>query len=559
MKVIKKISLFLILILLNFNTFLASRGGQDLILPGSWVYDALLTLELEMGRVTFGDQAPVSINELKTYLNDINYDRLSDVGKKQYDRITDYISEKNFSWNAGIFSFGTEPKAALEGYYKSSDDIDWVYDYTKRNSMIDLPMKIGVGDYCTVFMGLTFSQSYYARCKATDNYCNQFFVNDAFDPALTHENYLSAGYLFNDDVGFNIRFGSGTQSLGHSLMPSIVMSEYMTDTPYFNLRLFSPIFNYNLNITQFTHSTYLYTHRIEARFFKKVQLSFIEGVLPYSHFDLRFVNPFAVFHGYGLFNEFSGECSSYFGMKISYVPVKYLRLYFLYSQNEHTMASEGEGDPEGNGFQIGLEGYVPGKEGYWHFGAEFFLSNPYMFIKESPNVSFAKVFNEMLENSEYYYQWMGSPLGPDTIAFQIAAGYEKPDAWSVDLAYTFAAKGEFSSQKLFKNLNWYKKDLSSFNESEWPYTDSFPADPSLHAPHGTPEYVNTISVKGSYKLADWMTIVFQPSYTFIFNYNNITNETRQGLELVLSLRFEFCKIPHGELKSPDFLFKDGKE
>lgn len=555
MKKIRKFALIFVFSQLLSSVFAVTRGGQDLILCGHWVYSALLSLEMEMGRVTFSDQAPVSINELKTYLEDIDYERLSEPGKKQYDRIIEYIEEKNWSWNAGIFSIGVEPSANLELYYKSEEDTPWVYDYTKRQSIIDMPIKIGLADYCSVYMGLTLSQSYYAR-YSTDNYVNQIFVNDAFDPALTHENYLSAGYLWDNGVGINLRTGVGTQSTGHSLMPSIIMSEYMTDTPYVNLRIFSPVFNYNFNVTQFTRETYLYTHRIETRFFKKIQFSFIEGVLPYSSFDLRFVNPFAIFHGYGLFNEYHGDCSSYFGFKISYVPVKYLRLYTLYSQNEHTMSSEGSGEPEGTGFQAGIESYLPSKNGYFHFGAEFYYTNPYLFIKQSPNVSFAKVFTEMIEGTGNYYQWMGNPLGPDSLAFQIAAGYEVPDKWSVDLAYNFAAKGEFAGTRIFDSdhANWQKSDLS-FDETVWPYKDP---DNTLKAPHGVVEYVNSVTVKGTYKPVDYLSFMVQPSYVFMFNHNHVKNQSRQGFEIAFSVKTQFTKISKKEFSS-ESLFKDGKE
>ncbi|MBR5933260.1 MAG: hypothetical protein IK002_04660 [Treponema sp.] len=554
MNVFKKIALILIFSLFSSVVFAAGRGGQDLILCDSWIYDALLSIEMEMGRTTFSDQAPVSINELKTYLDDIDYESLSEPGKKQYERIQNYLKEKNWSWNYGIFSIGVEPSSDVEFYYKSEEDTPWVYDYTKRGSMIDCPIKLGVGDYFTVYMGLTMSQSYTARFS-NDNYVNQFFVNDAFDPALVHENYISTGYIWDNNVGFNFRLGSGTQSIGHSLMPSIIMSEYMTDTPYANFRIFSPIFNYNFNVTQFTRSTYLYTHRIETRFFKKIQFSFIEGVLPYDHFDLRFVNPFAIFHGYGLFNEFDTECSSYFGFKINFIPVKYLRIYALYSQNEHSLASEDGSEPEGTGFQVGAETYLPFKSGYFHFGAEFYYTNPYLFIKQSPNVSFARVFTEMIEGTGNYYQWMGNPFGPDSLAFQIAAGYEVPDKWSVDLAYSFAALGEFSGTGIFSEAKWQKSDLS-FDETNWPYnlTDKT----SLNAPHGTVEYHNSITLKAAYKPLNYLTIMLQPSYVIISNFGHKTGETRHGVEFALGIKTEFTKISHRELSS-EALFKDGKE
>ena len=220
---------FLISSIISFSLlsgiYAAQRGGQDLILPGSWVYDALQSIEMEMARVTFSDQAPVSINELKCYMKEIDYERLSEPGKKQYDRIQSYIDQMNWSFNWGLFSLGTEIGVSVEGYYKSNPDIDWIYDYTKRQALADLPITLGIGDYVSVYMGLQATQSFLAR-TSNNNYCNQIFTPDTFDAVLTHENYLSAGYMWDNGVGINLRFGSGTQSIGNSLMPSIILSEY---------------------------------------------------------------------------------------------------------------------------------------------------------------------------------------------------------------------------------------------------------------------------------------------------------------------------------------------
>ena len=48
------------------------RQGQDLILPGHWVYDALHRLELETKTLTFSDIAPLSIQEFKSYFSMID-------------------------------------------------------------------------------------------------------------------------------------------------------------------------------------------------------------------------------------------------------------------------------------------------------------------------------------------------------------------------------------------------------------------------------------------------------------------------------------------------------
>lgn len=562
---LKKFFIGIYALLFSFNVFCVTRGGQDLILPGHWVYTSLHIVEQEVGRVTFGDQAPVSINELRTYLEDIDYERLSAPGKIHYEKIINYIQDKTWSLNVGVFSIGTEPSVNPEGFYKSNADIPWINDYTKRQALLDVPIKFSISDYLSVYMGLQMSQNYTARFR-NDNYFNQFFTIDTLDPVLTHENYLSAGYCWNNNVGVSLVLATGTQSIGNSLMPSIIMSEYLTDAPYLNLRVYSPVFNYDLNVTQLTHQTFFYTHRIEARFFKMINVSVLEGVLPYNTFDLRFINPFGVYHGYGLFNEFPGYCSSYLGFKVSITPCKYLRIYGLYSQNEHTMKSEKDsGDnstPEGSGFMAGIESYIPAKKGHFHAGVEFYYTNPYLFIKGNPNVSFAKVFGEMVASSPDYYQWVGSPLGPDTLAFQVAFGYEKPSvdagAWSINCIYNFAAAGEFSGDRIFKNAGW--KSNGSYDESAWVYPSNptYKDGANFSAPHGIVEYRNSLYVCGSWQPLRWLTLSLQPGYTFIYNYGHETGAIRQGFEISFTTKIALTKIPDNPL-SVDFLFKDPRD
>lgn len=574
MKKYLKLSVFIVFSLFILNSgYSVPRGGQDLILPGHWVYNALLSIEMEMGRVTFGDQAPVSINELKTYLNDIDYDKLSDPGKKQYDRISGYMNDKNWSINWGLFSLGVEPSVNPEFYFKTPEGSPWIYDYTKRQALVDLPIRLGVGDYLSMYMGLQAIQNYETQIR-TDNYINHVFSVDIFDEVITHQNYLSAGYMWANDVGINARFGIGTQSIGNSLMPSVIMSEYLTDTPYFNFRIFSPIFNYDLNVTQLTNSTYFYTHRLEARFFKKVELSFMEGVLPYGHFDLRFINPFAIFHGQFLFHEYETECSSFFAIKASFTPVKYLRLYFLYAQNEHTMAFEKDNPlPEGNGFQVGVKGYIPINQGYLHLGGEFYYASPYMFIKESPNVSFARVYSVFPHVRNNYYQWIGSPYGPDSIAFQIKAEYEMPGFLTFGLTYNFAALGENSRHKVFEKAEWNGKKVPylNYNESEWVYPNGKPKTPAEKqaqrdelkrrakeiTPTGIVEYQNSIQLNATWQALPWLSVSLVPGYIFIFNADGEAGKFKQGFEISLATKINLTKIS-GKERSSDFLFVDNK-
>ena len=528
----------------------APRGEQNLVPSGHWVYDALTQLEMECGRYHFIDQAPLSIEQIKASMNDIVYDVLSDVGKIQYQRILDYFEEENWSLNAGIFSLGTEIDVNLEGYVKTSDQIDWIYGYHDRKPFLNMPFKLDLGNYLTAFMGLRAGQNRTIMEKH-ENYVNHVFTPDAFDPFLVRDTYLSTGHVFDSDVGFNFRIGMGNQSIGRTILGSSILSDYMPDAGYAQFSVFSPVFNYVMNITQLNRDTYMYTHRLEARFFKKFTFSILEGVLPYSAFDLRFLNPLGIYHGFALFEEYN--LTSYFALKINFVPIKNLRIYGLYVQDEHQLASEKSSGadyvPEAMGFQGGVEVNVPTETGYFRFSAEGYYSSPFMYIKESPNWTFVKTSREMVDGTADTYDWIGSPLGPDSVGAKFTAGYEKPGKWSLDFSYLFGARGEYSSKDIFTSIGWNSTTASASkfgntqNPAGWIYpTGNNPGAKDYKAPHGIPEYCHSFSLKGMWNANRWMTLAAQPSYTFVFNRGHKDSSFAQGFEVALSCRMSLNKL-----------------
>ncbi len=545
--------------------FCAVRRGQDLVESGHWVYDALAQIEIDVGRWNFIDEAPLSIQAIQGILDDIPYEHLSEVGKIQYERIREFFGEFDFSLDAGIFSIGIEPKVNLEFYAKTEDDLAWLYGNHERKRTIDMPIKITLSDYFTVFMGFALGQRRRFLENENQNYVNHFFTEEAFDPNLTHSTYLSAGYRWQNGVGLNFNFGYGKQNFGRAALGSTVLSDYLTDIPYLQLRVYSPIFAYGFNVRQINPKTTFYAHTIDFRLFKKLTLGFMEGGAGYNDFDMSFVNPFGIFHAYEMHNHY--DWISYFAMKVNFVPIKNLRLYFMYSMDEHQLATEKSSDPdslpEAKAYQGGVELQFPVASGFLRFNLEGYYADPYFMIKESPNWS-------LVSAKDGAYEWIGSPLGPDSAAGKFSAEYERPGKFSVGLNYIFAARGEFSQKDIFNK--WKRGNYENPKPSEWIYpakkenatgegVDDYiqPYGRKYKTPHTSSgkkaEYDNIIYVRASYSPVKWVTIVAQPSDIFIFNHNNEPGKFRHGFEAAISARFDFCRIPKKPLNF-DFLLKD---
>src|SRR5574344_2617000 len=98
--------------------------------------------------------------------------------------------------------------------------------------------------------------------------------------------------------------------------------------------------------------------------------------------------------------------------------------------------------PNGLGGQLGTELYIPCGEGYVHACLEGYYADPFLYIKEDPNWSLVRTYSENINGKNVFYEWVGSPFGPDTIAGELSAGYEVPQKFSVDAKYLYMCRGE---------------------------------------------------------------------------------------------------------------------
>ena len=531
--------------------FASPRGKQELVLSDSWVYDALNSITMEQGISTFADQAPLTIGEIQVYLSEVDYENLSTVGKKNYDRIMEYIANGSMSFNFGLISFGIDPEVNLEGYYKTNDALDWVYDRFSKKPFIDVDVNFMAGDYFTLATGIILSDN---KCtfNSDDNYVNVPYLPGYFDINFPHYGYGSTGLFLNDTTGINFRLGLGPQSIGRTLTGSVIMSEYFTDSSWFNLEIFSPNIRYNMNITEFNVDKYMYTHRFDVRFFNKVQFTVMESMLVNSPIELRFFNPLTVFHGTAAWEDYGGHetnVCAYMCFMLTYVPVKYFRIYGLFAQDQWQTIYEkvnwpSDTTPNAIALQLGAELYYPYKDGYFHGWIEGVYTDPFMYIKESPNWSLVRTYRENIGDMDSLYEWTGTPLGPDTIAGKLTFGYEVPDKWSVTGSYLFKAAGQYSDTKVFDNfpgLSWGGTDKNP-DLANWVYPDSEKAgglefakeQQSWLAPSGTPEYVNTIALRGTFCPTPYLSLALQPSFTFTFNHDNQRGEFECGGEIIFS-------------------------
>ena len=563
----RKTFLALAAFLLTTAVWAGGRNKRELVKSGSWVYDSLQLLAIQNGKVDFSDNAPLSVAEIELLLSEYDYDSLNENCKFHYDKILSYFEEENFSFTSGIFSAGAGAAVNLEGYYKANDDLAWTYNRYSKEPLLSFPVTLSLGDILTMSTTLDVQQNR-SVMERNGTFCNIPFSADDFDINFPDNGYLSLGVDLPSNTALNFRIGMGEQNIGRSLSGSVIFSDYMSGAAWANLEIFSPNIKYNMNVTELNVDKYMYSHILDFRFFNKIHFSAMESILVAAPLELRFLNPLTIYHGMTPWLDYSGDggeggTCAYFCLKFAYTPVKNVRLYALYAQDQFQTQYElknfpNDCTPNAMGFQLGVESYVPVKNGNLHFWLEGYYAQPYLYIKEDPSWSLVRTYRENIGDMGIFYEWVGSPFGPDTIAAEFNAGYECNDRWAINFNYLFKAAGEYSGTNVFDSLDWGGHVTGQLSDpSVWPYPrGSSDADKqaeakrrqALKCPSGIPEYLNRASIRASYKVNDYFQIVGQGAFVFVFNNDNIEGQFACGPEATLSLRCDLTKFAKGFVK-----------
>lgn len=533
---------------------------QKLVPAGHWVYDAIDDIFFDCGKNTFATQsAPLAIAELQLYLKEIEYDALSDYAKKQYDRVFHYFEGDRMLFSSSVISFGANMLITPELYYKSNDEIKRTDRYYFKDNILSLPVYFSITDYIFMESYFSFGKNYWAA-QSSDNYFNMPInfngKTSAWEAAefdWPRTAYLSFGIPFKDTAFFNFKFGRGSKSIGNTQFGSIIMSPDFETDFYSQISFFAPNIKYTLDLTQVDTEKYMYSHRIEFRLFKKLNVTLLESAYVAAPFELKYLNPLMVLHAFSpwhLYPENDLRACAYIAAALDFTPTKYWHVYALYAQNEITAPSETNAAlPNSMGWQAGIKTTIPLKTGALKSGIEAIYTMPWLYIKHTPDNSLVRLKHQETKptgSPSVVTSWMGTSFGPDTIAVSLRAGYEVPTKWSAFFSYNFLIQGSNAfSDNVFVNKNGYKKDISKEDENYYP--DTLPNKEegekkaawitAFHGPEPA-QFTNRFTVESSYIFTSHFSAAAKLSYAFIFNNRNILNNTQHGVELALSGTFK---------------------
>lgn len=585
----KKLKVILSLFLYLFIFAKASAqviNDTQMIQGNHWIYDGLYTLSMENKLTNFLQNSPASVGELKFYLNEIEYEKLSDSGKELYSKIesflytqanffggtkTDFKNQKlqsiseEFTNNFDVQTF-VNLKLNPELYYKSNPDIEWSYNYFYKDNPVTLPILFGFSNYFSIESDFALGKSYTAA-KNPWNITNIPYQGGTMETLWPKYAYGSAGVSF-DNWGLNLNVGKEGLQLGKTLLGSIIYNKTFETEGYVQLNLYSRPLKYNLDVVQVTKEQYLYLHELDLRPLKWLKVGCVEGTLVNYPFEIRYLNPFMIMHSYAGWSTYGsedeknvykeGHFCAYLGLFFEITPFKNFRMYGMFNQTEIQMGGELKGSggnvPDGIGGQFGIELNIPAAgNGYWITGLEAVYTSPYLYVKQGMEWSMVSARYDETNPESPVYSWIGSPLGPDCFGVQYKLGYTKYGKWSVEFDYLMTIHGEKNAKYFFEQdkveydgkeyyayypyakwaLKWLNKIGDDKNDSKNNHgdDDEFKTDARNMWMSGTIEYKNQIALKSELNINPHLAFGTKEVFTYVINNKNKYGKNAFGVEL----------------------------
>lgn len=558
-----KVKVFILSLFIFIFTAFAKSGNSTQILPsGHWLYEDLFTICTECKKAQFLTNQPLSVGELRFYLKDIPYEELSYQGKALYDKVRDYLNTSDDFFPEQDLRLFLNLKLNPELYYKSNKDIDWSFNYNYRDFAVNIPVIIGFSDYFTIEPDLFIGKNYPAT-QNWWNFTNIPYSGNQFEFLTPRFAYGSTGLTF-DNWGVNFHVGKEGLQIGKAYAGSIIYNNTFETDAYFQLNLFTKWLKYTMDLVQVCNTKFFYVHQLDIRLFNNLKFGMIEGSLLNSSFELRYLNPFMLMHQFGSWNDYGylmsaaesklygeGHFCAYLAFTLDYVPVKNVRLYGMYAQNEIQDLGGKPSDydlsvPDSLGGQLGLEIKIPFANGYINNFLESTYASPYLYIKQSPDWSLWRTRKDM-QTGKQVESWMGLPYGPDSFAVKAGSSYREA-RFEFGFDYLFLIKGQNDTSIFFNKTSIEGEDIYTYYPSV-EYKTAQNDEERLAARNkgrymwmtGIPEFTNQFTVSGAYKFLETLEVYGQIAYSLVYNNSHEKGAFSQGAEVSVGVEWKILK------------------
>ena len=479
-----------------------------------WIYDAMHILSVESRQTTLADRQPLSKGELAEYFSSFDNAVIPQASEPLYRMMQGYFSDHPFLFRRKYFAFDVNGIFTLQGQYVHNPEnevrLDSFLRYNRTPAIVAVPMHVMFTSYADFFVNLSLKKNYWAAILSYP-YTNVPLEGNAFEAAFPTQAGLSLGGRF-----FNFTIGRGALNIGRSLAGSMLLADTVDRMDYITATFFYKKVRLSLNVVELEPTRFVFSHEAAFRPIEWLAIRLYEGIVLNAPFDPKYLNPMMIFHNFfgwreKTFNanasEESGKSSigCQFGLGVDIVPVRGLRLYGQYGQNQFQTSFElknypaARNIPNSLGGLAGIEYIHPFSFGHLSVTGEFLYANPWMYIMENKYISLYHRRRDTVagkgKTNSYIEQWVANPYGPDTIGAFLQLVLTEPQKYRAKFGYRFLVKGENED-------NFFDPSKEKPGKPGIYYPDANNYEPIAQAktPSANPSYFHTISLEGSYRV-----------------------------------------------------------
>ena len=476
-----------------------------------WIYDAMHILSVESRQTTLADRQPLSKGELAEYFSAFENAVIPQASEPLYRMMQDYFSDHPFVFSNKYIAFDVNGAFALQGQYVHNREnevrLDSFLRYNRTPAIISVPMHMMFTRYVDLFADIKIKKNYWSAILSYP-YTNLPLTSISFDANLFP---TPAAFTVGSSF-FRFTIGRSPLNIGRSLAGSMMIANTIDRLDYICASFFYKKINLYLNVIELEPTRFIFSHEVAVRPFDWIMLRLYEGVTVNAPFDPKYLNPMMIFHNhFGWLDTSFRESTAgaggkslvgcQIGVGIEVVPVRGLRLYGQYGQNQLQTYWELRDSPtaryvpNGLGGLCGIEYLYPFTFGHLSVTGEFLYASPWMYIMENKHISLYYQRINRGSDSRSIMMWVANPYGPDTMGAFLQVSLTEPQKYRAKLGYRFLVKGDIDD-----NFFDPSKEKPGKPHIYYPSSDYYEPIAQAKTPSGNPAYFHTISLAGSYRV-----------------------------------------------------------
>ena len=526
----------------------------DMILAGDPVLEDLRYISLESGKSILSFTAPLAPHEVENFLNSIDESLLSPPAQEAFDRVKTRLTAETpltLPLPSDILSISLNVSATFEAMSKFNKDISWYPLYPDIPALISAPIKLSFLNSLQLYVEPTLGVSPTSYGNFEYFNTNLPFGQNSHDKNLPLRAFIAAGGPW-----WNFQLGRDRLAFGTGISGNLTIADNPAFYEFMRLSLFSSFFKYSILVNQMplriteelyakpfvarqdpdslmmSTQRYYYLHRLDWNFFDILSVSLMEGlIVGNSALEIRYLNPFAVFHNFFSSHQYDywkesqdGHMNgSFFSLEINWNIIKSLAAYGQFAMTQFALRSELKNvplqPPNGLGFMGGLQYTHSFNTWGSHFYLECIYTDPYLYINSTPFASFIHMRSVSASSTGSLYYDVGYPR--DTISLAFGTKFFNKDMLIITGDFAWLRQGEHAGPP----IKWdWEKTPDAFNET---------------TPTGTVQDKFIASVGAQWKPFGFLT--FNAGLTGIFSLNNnhVSGSNQAGGQASFSVNFTY--------------------